>query len=99
MWSNRGRTFTPACIAEAEAVIAALGAATAPEHLVALIEAVTRDLHFRHFALIDHDDLRVPRHCVVDLKRYPPAITDRLIARGPVPARSSDPRLCLRGSY
>ncbi len=75
-------TLGKACIAEAEAVIAALRAATSPDDLLALIEAVTRDLHFRHFALVDHSDLRVPDHGLVDLKRYPPAIADRLIAQG-----------------
>lgn len=75
-------TLSRACIAEAEAVIAALRATTSPGDLKALIEAVARDLHFRHFALIDHADLRVAGQGLVDLKQYPPAITQRLIDEG-----------------
>lgn len=75
-------TLGKACIAEAEAVITALRAATTLSDLQALIGAVTRDLHFRHFALIDHVDLRAAGEGRVDLKHYPPAIIQRLVDQG-----------------
>src|SRR3546814_2790906 len=43
------------------------------------MDAGTQSMCFRHFALIHHDDLRVPRSELVDLKDYPAAITERLI--------------------
>lgn len=46
------------------------------------MEAVTRDLGFRYFALIHHDDLSVPRVGRVDIKQYPPAIIEALYADG-----------------
>jgi LuxR family quorum-sensing system transcriptional regulator CciR len=47
-----------------------------------LMECVTRELGFRHFALIHHEDLRSPRPGCVDIKDYPAAIEDRLITSG-----------------
>jgi len=52
---------------------------TSPEELAALMEAITRAMDFRHYALIHHDDLRIPRSDLVDLKNYPTAIAERLI--------------------
>lgn len=46
-----------------------------------LIEAVAREMGFRHYALIHHDDLRAQRPDRVDLKDYPPAITERLFGQ------------------
>ncbi len=45
------------------------------------MEAVTREMDFRHYALIHHDDLRSPRPDHVDLRDYPAAITERLIGQ------------------
>lgn len=45
------------------------------------MEAVSRDMGFRHFALIHHDDLRPSRHDRVNLKDYPAAISERLIGQ------------------
>ena len=51
------------------------------DEFVGLMEAVARDLGCRYYALIHHDDLREARPDRVDLKDYPAAITDLLIAR------------------
>jgi LuxR family quorum-sensing system transcriptional regulator CciR len=68
-------------LALADSVIRALRAAATPHELRAVMEAITRDFGFHHFALIHHDDLRVPRADRVDLKDYPAAITERLIGQ------------------
>lgn len=69
-------------VALADAVIAALRAAASPEQLTALMEAIAREMGFRYFALIHHDDLRLGRPDRVDIKHYPGSITDRLIGEG-----------------
>ncbi len=66
-------------MAEAEAVIAALWAATLTKDPVALIKAVIRDHHFLHFVLAGHGDFRVSVNRSVGLKRDMPAIAARLI--------------------
>lgn len=45
------------------------------------MEAVASEMGCRHYALIHHDDLRVPRPDRVDLKDYPAAVTERLIGQ------------------
>lgn len=49
------------------------------ESLASLMDAVTREMHFRHYALAHHEDLRSHRPGSVDLRDYPPAIMDRLL--------------------
>lgn len=66
----------------ADAVLRALRATATPEELAALMEAVTREFGCRYYALIHHDDLRIQRGDRVDLKKYPGAITERLIRQG-----------------
>ena len=48
---------------------------------MALMEAIAREMGFRYYALVHHDDLRVRRPDRVDLMHYPPAITDRLVSQ------------------
>lgn len=67
------------CIALADAVIKALRGVRSQGELTRLMEDVTREIGCRYFALIHHDDLRVPRPDRVDIKHYPPATTERLI--------------------
>lgn len=45
-----------------------------------LMEAITLDLGFRHYALVHHDDLREHRPGRVDLKDYPAAVIERLLS-------------------
>jgi DNA-binding CsgD family transcriptional regulator len=62
-------------------VVDALRAIETRMELVALMEAVTREMDFRHYALIHHDDLRRPRPDMVDYRDYPAAISERLIGQ------------------
>jgi len=73
---NRPRTaFSLALVASA---VDALRGATSHEELVRLIDAVARDMGFRHYAVIDHDGLLVGRSDRVDIKDYPAAVVERL---------------------
>jgi LuxR family quorum-sensing system transcriptional regulator CciR len=47
--------------------------------LARLMESVTIDLGFRHYALIHHADLRDSQSNRIDIKRYPDAITARIV--------------------
>lgn len=81
MPSESARSRSRFCLALTNDVVEALRATATREDLVALMEAVTREMGFRHYALIHLDDLRVPRPDRVDLKDYPAAITERLIGQ------------------
>jgi DNA-binding CsgD family transcriptional regulator len=81
MVSDRARAPLTFCVTLADAVIQTLRAAKEPSELVTLMEAVTREFGFRHYALIHHVDLRRARPEYVDLKDYPDAITDRLFGQ------------------
>ena len=65
-----------------DALIQTLQSIRSPRCLSDLMEAVSRDLGFRYYALIHHADLRAPSNGKVDIKHYPSAIVDRLIVRG-----------------
>jgi DNA-binding CsgD family transcriptional regulator len=69
------------CVTLADALIQALRAAKERSELVNLMEAVTREFGFRHYALIHHVDLRSPKLEHVDLKDYPDAITHRIFGQ------------------
>jgi LuxR family quorum-sensing system transcriptional regulator CciR len=62
-------------------VVEALRTAATREELTHLMAAVTREMGFRYYALIHHDDLRTPRPDLIDLKEYPPAIVERLFGQ------------------
>jgi len=62
-------------------IVSALRATVTTTELKALMKAVALEMGFRHYALIHHDDLRVPSPDRVDLKDYPAAITERLIGQ------------------
>lgn len=81
MPSYSASSRSPYCLALTHLVVEALRRAASREELVALMEAVTREMEFRHYALIHHDDLSIPRPDLVDLKDYPSAITERLIGQ------------------
>ena len=81
MPSNREWRGSLCCLALTDAVVGALRAVTSRDELVTLMEAIAREMAFRHYALIHHDDLRVSRPDRVDIKDYPAAITDRLIGQ------------------
>lgn len=70
------------CGTTTDAILSALAQATARAELAALMDAITRELGFRHYALIHHDDLRGDPADRVKLLDYPAAIEERIIARG-----------------
>lgn len=72
---------TPFCLALTSVVVDALRETSTRDELSALMEAVAREMDFRHYALIHHDDLRAPQPHRVDLKDYPPAIIERLFGQ------------------
>lgn len=74
-----GAPQPPFCLELTSLVVAALRAANTCDELARLMRAVTREMDFRYYALIHHDDLRVAKPDLVDLKDYPPAIVERLI--------------------
>lgn len=78
MLPSSSRLGTRYCIALTSAVVDALRATRTAGELVTLMEAITREMSFRHFALIHHDDLGANRTDLVDLKDYPATITERL---------------------
>lgn len=69
------------CLALTNAVVGAIRAAATQRELMTLMESVAREMHFRHYALIHHDDLQTPRPDRVDIKDYPAAIVDRLFGQ------------------
>ena len=69
------------CLALTNLVVEALRGAKTREELAQLMEAVSREMGFMHYALIDHADLRTPQPGLVDLKDYPAAITEHLIGQ------------------
>lgn len=68
------------CFALTGAVVNALRETRSRAELMTLMDAITREMSFRHYALIHHDDLR-DRPNLVDLKDYPAAITERLFGQ------------------
>lgn len=77
-WRPRLATGT----ALADCFIRAVRAATSSQELASLMEAVTADMGFRHYALIHHADLRGAPPDRVNIKHYPELITARLIDGG-----------------
>jgi len=69
------------CLALTSTVVEALRTTATHDELARLMASVTREMKFRYYALIHHDDLRAPRPDLVDLKDYPPAIADRLFGQ------------------
>lgn len=68
-------------VALTSSVIQTLRSTSSQQELSDFMKAVSLDLGFRFFALIHHDDLRSAPAGRVDIKDYPPAITDRLIGQ------------------
>lgn len=66
-------------LAFADSAVAALRTGLTPADLNRLMVALTREMGYRYFALIHHDDLRSTRQGLVNIKDYPAAVTERLI--------------------
>lgn len=78
MSSDPVRSINSRCFALAHSVVEAIRTTSTCEELAALMVAVTREMNFRHYALIHHDDPGTPEPGRVDLKEYPCAITEHL---------------------
>lgn len=79
MPADRRRSRLAFGAAMADSFIRAARAAATEDDLARLMEAVTAELGFRHYALIHHADLRGSPPRLIDIKRYPDAITARII--------------------
>jgi len=62
-------------------VVDALRSVDKQDALVTLMEAISRELGFRYYALAHHDDLREKRPDRVDLTDYPAIIIDHLVGQ------------------
>lgn len=69
------------CLALTSTVVEALRTTATRDELERLMASVTREMKFRYYALIHHDDLQAPRRDIVDLKDYPSAIADHLFGQ------------------
>lgn len=69
-------------VALADTFIRAARRAASVSDLAFLMEGVTAEMGFRHYALIHHADLRGSPPGRVDIKDYPDAITARIITEG-----------------
>lgn len=69
------------CLALTSVVVEALRSTTTRDEVATLMEAVAREMGFRHYALVHHDDLRSSRPDRVDLRDYPPAVMERLLTQ------------------
>jgi LuxR family quorum-sensing system transcriptional regulator CciR len=81
MSSAVARSPSPFGLALTNLVVDALRSVATRRELVDLMEAITREMNFRHYALIHHDDLRSPRSDLIDVKDYPAAIIERLFGQ------------------
>jgi len=82
MPADRWRSRLSSGAAMADSFIRAARAALTEQDLAQLMEAVTAELGFRHYALIHHADLRGSPRGRIDIKKYPDAVTTRIIDEG-----------------
>lgn len=82
MPADRRRSRLASGAALADSFIRAARAAATENDLARLMEAVTAELGFRHYALIHHADLRDAPIGRIDIKKYPDAVATRIIDEG-----------------
>jgi LuxR family quorum-sensing system transcriptional regulator CciR len=68
-----------ACVAATEVALQALAKVTDASDLACIMNDIARELGFRHYALIHHDDLRGSPGHRVKLLDYPHAVEERII--------------------
>jgi DNA-binding CsgD family transcriptional regulator len=68
-------------LAIADEFLRALPAASTSPAIRQLLGEVARDLGFRHFAMIHHDDLASQKPWHVDIRDYPSAIAERIVGQ------------------
>lgn len=81
MACNRSRSKRNYCLELTARLVGELRSIKTRGELVTLMEAVTREMGFRYYALAHHDDLRQHRTDRVDLHDYPAMIIDHLIGQ------------------
>ena len=81
MFSETAFSQGLSCLALTNAVVEALRAAGTRDELVTLIQIVTLEMGFRHYAMIHHGDINTAQSDLVDIKDYPAAITERLFGQ------------------
>lgn len=69
------------CSRTADALLSALARTNTTADLAKLMDAISYELGFRHFALIHHDDLRNQPPDRVQIIKYPGAVVDRIIGQ------------------
>lgn len=79
MQADRRGVFLATSVALADSFIRASRAAASAVDLARLMEEITLELGFRHFALIHHADLRGTPTDRVDIRDYPEAAVMRII--------------------
>ena len=70
------------CASTAQAVLDALTKTSTTIELAELMETIGRELGFRHFALIHHEDLRENHGRRIKILQYPAVVEDRIIGQG-----------------
>lgn len=82
MPAHRYRSRLASGVALADTFIRAARRARSVHDLAIIMEGVTAEMGFRHYALIHHADLRGSPPGRVDIKDYPDAIAARIITEG-----------------
>jgi LuxR family quorum-sensing system transcriptional regulator CciR len=81
--NSAGRPFElSSCARTTDGVLRALARIRTTEELATLMDAVSRELGYRHFAMIHHDDLRSDLSNRVKILKYPQSIVERIIDHG-----------------
>lgn len=80
--ANEGCLGLAASVSVVDTVLHCLAKAACSAELASLMDAITRELGFRHYALVHHDDLRGDPPDRVKLLNYPAAAVDRIIGQG-----------------
>lgn len=80
--ADEARFGLASCVAATDAILRVLAQVSERDELAGLMNAMTRELGFRYYALIHHDNLRGEPADRVKLLDYPAAIEDRLIGQG-----------------
>lgn len=80
--STKGTEFgLRPCLPTIDALLTALRSVSDRNGLASLMSAITSEMGFRYYALIDHDDLRDNPANRVRLLDYPAAVEERIIAQ------------------
>ena len=65
----------------AEAFLRALSTVRTCDGMRGLLADVAREMGFRHFAMIGHEDLAPHQPCRLEIRHYPAAVADRILGR------------------